>query len=63
MRKAIAAGSSAGGDAQKLGDYLDEWLDGRRAPPARHDRRRATGSPSTASRPASAPCGSVTSPR
>jgi len=26
MRKAIAAGSSAGGDAQKLGDYLDEWI-------------------------------------
>jgi integrase len=26
MRKAIAAGSSAGGDAQKLADYLDEWL-------------------------------------
>ena len=26
MRKAIAAGSSAAGDAQKLGDYLDEWL-------------------------------------
>jgi hypothetical protein len=26
MRKAIAAGSAAGGDAQKLGDYLNEWL-------------------------------------
>ena len=26
MRQAIATGSSAGGDAQKLGDYLDEWL-------------------------------------
>ncbi|MGQ0430978.1 MAG: tyrosine-type recombinase/integrase [Microthrixaceae bacterium] len=26
MRKAIAIGSSAGGDAQKLADYLDEWL-------------------------------------
>jgi integrase len=26
MRKAIAVGSSAGGDAQKLADYLDEWL-------------------------------------
>jgi integrase len=26
MRKAIAAGSAAGGDAQKLADYLDEWL-------------------------------------
>lgn len=26
MRKAIASGSSAGGDAQKLSDYLDEWL-------------------------------------
>ncbi|MGK2950058.1 MAG: Arm DNA-binding domain-containing protein [Acidimicrobiales bacterium] len=26
MRTAIAAGSSAGGDAQKLGDHLDEWI-------------------------------------
>lgn len=26
MRKAIAAGSSAGGDAQKLSDDLGEWL-------------------------------------
>ncbi len=26
MRRAIAAGSATGGDAQKVGDYLDEWL-------------------------------------
>ena len=27
MRKAIAAGSAVGGDAQKVADYLDEWLE------------------------------------